>query len=209
MHKSNLKVTKSLSLLKILKDILCFFMFFIFTCGCSNKNGPARNNIDIQGKWKSVSGEKAGEGAFVERQFRFLDKFWQIDYALYQDKELQKPVFQFQGEGSYEIEGPSSKIKGAFNGNFKMSRKYITLLTDDKEAIKNYGFDIYKLEKGKKMDISESGCSFITPVNECDEEYDIIKTDGSVLYFGKRPADNDISTPEKRPAELGLPLVKY
>ncbi|MDD5772008.1 MAG: hypothetical protein PHX78_00915 [bacterium] len=196
-------------MVKISEKVLFIFLFFVFIWGCSNKNRPTVSKVNIEGKWKSQSPEKAGESAFVERQFRFLDKLWQIDYTLYQDKELQKPVFQFQGEGSYGIEGPSSKVKGAFNGNFTVVKKYITLLTDDKEAVKNYGFDIYKFEKGKKMDISESGCYFITPVNECDKEYDIIKTDGSVLYFGKRPADNNISKPEKRPTELGLPLVKY
>lgn len=196
-------------MLKISKEIIVLFLFFIFICGCSNRNGTEGNNVDIKGKWKSGSLEKAGEGAFVERQFRFLDEFWQIDYTLYQDKEQQKPVFQFQGEGSYEIEGPSSKVKGAFNGNFRMSKKYITLLTDNKEEVKNYGFDIYKFKKGQKMDISETGCYFIAPVSECDKEYDIIKTDGSELYFGKRPMDNDISKPEKRPTELGLPLVRY
>ena len=184
------------------------FLFLMLACGCSGAKSP-KNNIDIKGKWKSNAPEQAGEGAFVERQFRFLDSLWQIDYTLYMDKELQKPVFQFQGEGSYSIEEPSAKIKGAFNGTFKMSKKYITLLTDDKGAIKNYGFDIYKLDKGQKFDISETGCYFIAPVNECDKEYDIIKTDGSVLYFGKRPPDNDISKPENRPTSLGLPLVKY
>lgn len=193
----------------ISKILLSIFLVHIFICSCSVENNPAKNKIEIKGKWKSKTPEKAGEGAFAVRGFRLLDNLWQVDYTLYQDHELQKPVFLFQGEGSYEIEGPSPKVKGAFNGIFKISKKYLTLLTDDKDTVKNYGFDIYKLVKGQKMDISETGCSFLPPVNEYDKEYDIIKTDGNELYFGKRPKDNNITKPEKRPAELGLPLVKY
>ena len=141
--------------------------------------------------------------------FFFNDTATTEIYTLSLHDALPISVFHFQGEGSYEIEGPSEKVNNAFNGIFKISKKYIRLLTDEAETIKNFGFDIYKLKKGEIVDISETGFAFITPVDKYELEYDIVKIDGDKLFFGKRPVDNDIGKPEKRPTEFGLPVVKY
>jgi len=38
-------------------------------------------------------------------------------------------------------------------------------------------------------------------ITKVSVNYDIVKLDGDKLQFGDRPADNDMSTPEKRPTK--------
>ena len=62
---------------------------------------------------------------------------------------------------------------------------------------------------GEEQETSTTGCVFLRPVTACATDHDIVKVEGNQLFFGKRPADNDMCAPEKRPAALAaLPVVK-
>lgn len=52
--------------------------------------------------------------------------------------------------------------------------------------------------------VAEEGCAAFGqyPVDACPADYDLVARDGDTLYFGQRPADNDMCTPERRPTEL-------
>jgi hypothetical protein len=49
---------------------------------------------------------------------------------------------------------------------------------------------------------------FLTPVNDCPQEYDLVRIDGNNLQLGARPADRNMCSEEKRPKSLSLPLIK-
>jgi hypothetical protein len=40
------------------------------------------------------------------------------------------------------------------------------------------------------------------PKTQCSADYDLVKVEGDKLQFGKRPADNNMCTPGKRPTAL-------
>jgi hypothetical protein len=60
-----------------------------------------------------------------------------------------------------------------------------------------------------EQDISAKGCSAWKSVAECPADYDLLSLDrDGKLYFGNRPQDIDICSPEKRPKSLTPAVVK-
>jgi hypothetical protein len=47
------------------------------------------------------------------------------------------------------------------------------------------------------------------PISACGQDYDLVRLDEGELMFGARPADNNMCTEARRPAEMsGLALEK-
>ncbi|CAN5857227.1 hypothetical protein BH24ACI1_BH24ACI1_18780 [soil metagenome] len=90
----------------------------------------------------------------------------------------------------------------------KFNKKNLTLLTDEISVIRRFNLADCNLIKGKEKDILDTGCSFLTPVNDCPQEYDLVRIDGNNLQLGARPADRNMCSEEKRPKSLSLPLIK-
>jgi hypothetical protein len=62
---------------------------------------------------------------------------------------------------------------------------------------------------GETQDVSRTGALGFMPVSKYPKEYDLLKRDGDNLLLGKRPSDNNMGSPEKRPRELTpYPVVK-
>lgn len=96
-------------------------------------------------------------------------------------------------------------MAGAFEGKFGITKKTITPHNPDAaKYLNNIGGSVTGFEANIARDISESGFAPFGqyPISKVNADYDIFKLDGDKLYFGDRPADNDMSTPEKRPTKL-------
>lgn len=54
------------------------------------------------------------------------------------------------------------------------------------------------------QDVYAGGCGVagFAPAAVCTKDFDLLKVSGDRFSFGKRPADNDLCTQEKRPSEL-------
>ncbi|MBF0536651.1 MAG: hypothetical protein HQL03_00185 [Nitrospirae bacterium] len=164
----------------------------------------------VVGSWKSKGAEDLGNGTFGTREFGFTEDSWKLRFTLYGDADLKYPVFAFGAEGEFQVESPSSVVKGAYNALFGFSKKTLTLLTSDEQIINSLGFGGCGLQVGVEKDISISGCSFMKSVKDYDREYDLLDLDegSKVLCLGARPADGDMSTEAKRPTALGYPLIR-
>ena len=160
------------------------------------------------GAWESVSAENLGNGTFGTRYFNLTEGEWEVKFTLYLDSTLQMPVFEFRGVGGYEVQGQSQIVDGAENALFKFDNKYVTLLTDNPDVINGFGFGSCNLEQGKAQDITEDGCSFLVSKSVCGQEYDLLKLDNGLLYFGMRPAEGDMCAEERRPTALFYPLKR-
>jgi hypothetical protein len=145
-------------------------------------------------------------GGFGTRSFTFADGQWGLVFEHALDPEMALKTFTFRTEGPYEIGEPSPVVAGAFEAVFFEDRKYVTLLTDDPGLVEAFGFAGCGLSLGVEVDISETGCAAWKPVAECREDHDLLAIDERGLYFGVRPADNDMCSPDKRPTAL-LPAV--
>jgi len=70
------------------------------------------------------------------------------------------------------------------------------------------GADAWEIDVGQS--VAEEGCAAFGqyPLADCAADYDIVSRDGDTMFFGSRPMDNDMCTPERRPVELSpLPLT--
>jgi len=58
-------------------------------------------------------------------------------------------------------------------------------------------------------DVYAAGCPALSsyPRATCSADYDVVKVDAAALQFGKRPADNDMCTAEKRPTALNSDVL--
>ena len=146
-------------------------------------------------------------GGYGTREFAFGDGRWSLVFTHALDPEMRMGTFQFLTEGPYEVGAASAAVPGAFEGNFGEERKRVRLLTDDPEVIAAFGMAECGLVPGETVDISEAGCASWRPVAECGTDHDLLAMDAGGVYFGVRPADNDMCTPDRRPAALLMPVV--
>ncbi len=195
--------TKSLSTLTILLLILI---------GCQSKSSAKESNESptnpYVGEWESRKAENLGNGTYGTRYFELGQYDWEIKFTLYVDSTLSMPVFQFRGVGKYQVQGKSTVVQDAENALFGFDQKFVTLLTDNQDLIKNFGFTACNLEMNIEKDITADGCSFLVSKNVCAQEYDLLKLANGMLYFGMRPAEGDMCTEANRPTALFYPLAK-
>lgn len=203
----------------IVQFIIAILLLGIFSCQNNTETQEdtteeiATENEGIEaskyaGEWKSVASENLGNGSFATRYFNLEDEKWEIKFTLFLDRLQENPVFVFRAVGKYEVQGTSEKVEGADNAIFGFDNKYITLLTDDEEIIKNFGFADCNLEKDVEKDISKDGCSFLVSNEVCGQEYDLLKLDNGQLFFGMRPTEGDMCIEENRPTVLFYPLKR-
>lgn len=208
------------------KFVIVILFFGTFACQNNTENKEDNNNETEEqsgeenteneetagnkyvGEWESVASENLGNGSFATRYFNLKDENWEIKFTLFLDSLQEKPVFVFRAVGKYEVQDASEKIEGADNAIFKFDNKYVTLLTDDEEIIKNFGMNECGLEKDTEKDITKDGCSFLVSKEACGQEFDLLKLDNEQLFFGMRPSEGDMCTEENRPTALFYPLKK-
>ncbi|NEQ55757.1 MAG: hypothetical protein F6K11_37590, partial [Leptolyngbya sp. SIO3F4] len=147
--------------------------------------------------------------AFGQRVFTFDKGSWTLEFTLGLDPKLDDQVFQFRTYGTYRIVDASNIVENAFNAEFGEDKKFITLKTDDPRLIRAFGFSSCGLTPFVEKDISEDGCSLWKPVSECPTDFDLLSLDeNGLLYFGQRPADNDMCSAKKRPTSLTPAVTK-
>lgn len=185
--------------------VLAISLLFSFT----------KRNVDHKSALQNLSGTYADPlpyaygQAWGKRVFTFDKGRWTLVFTLGLDPELRMQVFTFRTSGTYEVLDQSSAVKEAYNAVFYEEKKWVTLKTDDKELIRAFGFTPCKLLRDVERDISITGCSAWPSVADCPGDYDLLSLDrDGKLYFGERPADNNMCTPEKRPTKLTPPVVK-
>jgi hypothetical protein len=148
-----------------------------------------------------------GQGTFGKREFTFDDGKWTLTFVLALDPKMEQRVFEFRTLGSYKVGAGSKAVAGAFETDFDEDSKFLTLFTDNADLSKSFGLSDCGLKSGEEKDISETGCSLWKPVSVCGTDHDLLALDEKgQVYFGVRPPDNDMCTPDKRPNAL-LPAV--
>jgi hypothetical protein len=146
-------------------------------------------------------------GGFGTREFVFADGQWSLIFTHALDPEMTERTFQFRTGGGYRITGPSAAVPGAFEATFDEDWKRLTLLTDMPEVIAGMGMAGCALTVNLEADISVTGCAAWAPVAVCGQDHDLLAMDAGGLYFGQRPADNDMCSPDQRPTALLMPVV--
>ncbi len=180
-----------------------FLLFFLFAC--SDEEVP---NLETDRKeaLQNLSGTYMDKtpyaygNAFGQRIFTFDKGTWTLRFTLALDPNLEQQVFEFRTFGTYEVLNEFTEVTDAFNALFLEEKKFLTLKTDNPQLIEAFGFSTCNLVKDIEKDISESGCALWAAVEECNQDHDLLSLDkDGLLYFGVRPADNNMCTADRRP----------
>ncbi len=192
---------------KILAASLAVAAFAATTAHAGDGYAPASELSSLSGTWGSTAPEP-WYGVFGTREFTFGDSKWTLTFTHALDPEMKMKTFVFRTGGDYRIEAPSKAVPGAFEAVFDEDWKKLTSYIADPKMAEQFGFAPCGLETGVEKDISAEGCAAWKPVSVCGEDHDLLAMDGKGLYFGVRPADNDMCTEDKRPVALLTPVVK-
>lgn len=161
--------------------------------------------MTVTGTFRSAAPEE-WYGGYGTREFTFANGQWSLIFTHALDPAMTMRTFQFRTGGPFDIGGASDTVAGAFNGVFHEDWKHVTLLTDNPEIVARMGMADCGLTYNLETDISETGCAAWRPVAECGEDHDLFAMDATGVYFGVRPSDNDMCTPDRTPTAL-LPVV--
>ena len=170
---------------------------------------------DLKSKLENLSGTYADAKPYAygqawgKRVFTFDKGKWTLNFTLALDPEMKMQVFQFRTLGTYKVQDKSSKVADSYNAVFYEEKKLLTLKTSDENLIKAFGFAPCNMIKDVEQDVSGKGCPGWKSVAECPADNDLLSLDkDGKLYFGNRPQDNDMCSPEKRPTSLTPPVIK-
>jgi len=192
-------------------SILFLAVITFFSCsegGLSPLETIKKDLENLSGTYKDIEPYAYGD-AFGQRVFTFDEGNWTLEFTLGLDPNLEDQVFQFRTYGSYTIVDASINVENAYNAEFGEDKKFLTLKTDDPQLIKAFGFANCGLTPFEEKDISENGCSLWKSVSECPIDHDLLSLDkDGLLYFGQRPADNDMCSADKRPTSLTPAVIK-
>lgn len=162
----------------------------------------------LSGTYMDLEPYAYGE-AFGQRIFTFGDGTWTLRFTLGLDPQLAQPVFEFRTYGTYEVLEPSAVVAEAYEALFLEEKKFLTLKTDNEQLATAFGLASCGLEPNVEKDISVEGCALWAAVAVCNEDHDLLSLDEEgLLYFGERPADNNMCTADRRPTALTPAVTK-
>lgn len=165
---------------------------------------------DITGHWVSEC-TKVSEQQIIKLDFQMTKETWSLDYSTFADPACQTKFVTVHIEGPYQVGGPAEGVEKAFQAKFGFTKKTVTPHLD--AAVGFLGSEKGcggSWTLGTTVDIGEKGCAGLgqRPISACGADYDLVFTDGSVITFGDRPADNDMCTEDKRPKALSKLSMK-
>ena len=175
--------------------------------GSSAPTSPASGagTVDVAGHWVSdCTPSPDGKGRF-RMDFHNTTTRWQMAYTVFGDDTCSTPLVQVDVAGPYEIGDVSPTVAGARDATFRFDTKTVTpkiqALADAINQMPGCGGGF---ALGTAKDVYEHGCPELGqyPKATCAADYDLVARDGDALRFSQRPADNNLCTPDHRPAAL-------
>ena len=180
-------------------------ILFLAACTTPTKPPTEPHAVDVAGHWATdcmPSPQADGTKLYNTLDFHNTADRWQVAYTVFGDSECTRRLFTVGIDGSYEI-GGAAAIAGAREASFHFDHKTITPaiqpIADALNAKCGGGFAV-----GSARDVYEHGCAEFGqyPRTACQADYDLVWRNDGELRFGKRPADNNMCTADRRPTTL-------
>ena len=191
-------------------------------CGTaqSNQDEPKKQGVDLQedeplditGEWLSAC-TPAGDGTAFVLDFDIAEESWDLDYIVYGDEACANKNVTVAITGPYTVGQPSKRVSRAYEAEFGFTSKRVT---PHNEGMVGYLNSEQGCRQGWSVGESQEvfdgeGCAALGqyPAEMCALDYDLVAIIDGSLQFGKRPSDNNMCEPQRRPIELnGLPLKR-
>lgn len=184
-------------------------LFALGMAACATTPSATTSAPSVAGRYGSAClSQKQADGSttYYDLAFDITDKRWDLDYVVYGDDQCKNKLVTVKIAGPYEVGQPSKAAPGAYEATFAFDTKTITPHVDGLAgalAQMGCGSGTWKAGEGQSV-FDDKGCPGFGqyPKSQCTADYDLVKVEGDKLQFGKRPADNNMCSPDKRPAEL-------
>jgi hypothetical protein len=192
----------------ILYIAIIAFVTICFAFKSSNDKYLKTKLENLSGTYADANPYPYGQ-AWGKRVFTFDKGKWTLDFTLSLDPDMKMQVFKFRTFGTYKVQEKSNKVANTYEAVFYEEKKFLTLKTTDENLINAFGFAPCNMTVDVEQDVSEKGCSGWKSVKDCPGDYDLLSLnkEGN-LFFGNRPQDNDMCSPENRPTSLTPAVVK-
>ena len=158
---------------------------------------------DVRGHWESGCVPNGAQS--LSLTFDLEATTWTLDYDTFGDAACASPFLTVHIDGPYEIGAPSA-VEGAHEARFGFDHKTVTPHGDAAVSflgsLGECGSGTWT--DGVAGDVLTAGCLGLgqRPGSSCSADYDLVSLAADGLHFGQRPTDNDMCTPERRPAAL-------
>lgn len=175
---------------------------------------PATSEASLAGHWVSPACEsmpgQGGSTTYFTRDFTLSKTDWALAFRLFGDAACTQKLATIDIGGGYRILADSTRVPGAREAVFSFGRRTVVAEAQgfaDFLGTTSCGVKPWKV--GVQQDLLATGCAELgaRPVAQCASDNDVVKVEGDRLWFGQRPADNDMCTAEKRPQALGAAPV--
>ncbi len=172
------------------------------------------------GRWQSISGEMrlnkvTGQKSYLKREFLTQEKTTEGRFTFYTDSTFTQPSMRVVFGGPYSMVGINENVPGAVNGNFEFAYLKLTPLNEYATQWLNSGkpntCGTGKFETNKEKDTTPTkGCALLNIFTDGrSTEYDLVKVEGDLLYYGTRPEDGSgLDSPSKRPKALQVAVKR-
>ena len=159
---------------------------------------------DLVGTWVGPCfPSPQGDGSFNQLTFRMTETEWDLDYVAHGNAECTAKFLTVNIKGPYTIGDASAVAEGAHEGTFSFAAKTVTPHMEPAVDVVNKACGTDGAKLGEALDLS-GGCAGLGayPITDCPADNDIVMVKDNVLSFGKRPADNNMCSPDKRPTSF-------
>ena len=206
----------------VIMRVLSFVVVIVATTACPGAQKIV-DKVPAGPEKPLIAGKFANEGclsapnadgttSYLTLTFDVNPSTWASDVMMYGEETCTTKQGTIHMEGQYTIGNPSVAVPGAFEMDATFAKRTITPHVDGYIALMqslSCGKAPYAVNQAQ--DIGAAGCKDMgfPSITECPRDHDLLKVEGDgSLRFGKRPADNNMCAPDKRPAELSTVVLK-
>ena len=162
----------------------------------------------LLGTWRSATPTEFPVGAetvHLVTTVSFDEQREWLTFVAYTDRELTRPLLQYDSEGVYVLRQPSATLPGTYDIDLTNEQQYVTLLQDRPDIVEQVGLADCEPVVGEPFDTSNGCWREILTVSTCID-HDLVSVRGGRLRFGG-PGTNRCVTRPTSLATAGLVRV--
>lgn len=175
--------------------------------------------VYLSGEWLSIHCEVRPLGLFLTRTLWYYgnNNTWRGRYQYYRDPNCMQPWFLLRVEGLFNHVGPSLRLRGATNYDFKLLTAEVT--PQDKGIVNNLNSAAEDGRCGgpwflnQPQDVTLAGGCYLLGLAVPSIKYEVVKMEldmygNALLFLGEVDTDGEVTMPERRATAYQTPLIQ-
>lgn len=144
---------------------------------------------DLVGEWESAEcgNFSLGEGlpaVNLRRHYVWSDTNFVVRYSFFADTECQRPLYSFVSTGPYELGQARPEFRNTREATIFIESMFF--IAQSEEGQKALGTCGEGLVVGELKDVTETGCAFFPPRQNCLGDHELFRVENGVFYPGSR-----------------------